>query len=109
MLSNKQEQQPFSEKVQGALIKGFFVIISSMLVFESVRNSLTWYLIQFWGGAGDMWQELWDRFLGITGKFASPSCYEYVFVGLVKSQNVLKDIKRFLKRSQNILKSLDMF
>ena len=80
MSSNKQEQQPLTEKVQGALIKGFFVIISSMLVFESVRNSLTWYLIQFWGGAGDVWQELWDKFLGITGKLANSSRSKHVIV-----------------------------
>ena len=98
MSSNKQEQQPLSEKVQGALFKGFFVIISSMLVFESVRNSLTWYLIQFWGGAGDVWQELWDRFLGITGKWTKSNRSDHVFVVVMRSQNVLKDLEKGSKQ-----------
>ena len=58
-----------SEKIKGAFIKGLFVIGSAMLIFESVRNSLTWYMIQFWGGAGDVWQQMWDNFLEIGGKF----------------------------------------
>ena len=62
-----------SEKIKGAFIKGLFVIGSAMLIFESVRNSLTWYMVQFWGGAGDVWQQMWDNFLQIVGKLRALS------------------------------------
>ena len=48
---------------KGAVVKSLFVLGSAMLIFESVRNSLTWYLARFWGGAGDVWQMLWESFL----------------------------------------------
>ena len=49
--------------IKGAAIKAFFVLGSATLIFESVRNSLTWYLASFWGGAGDVWQTMWESFL----------------------------------------------
>jgi len=49
--------------LKGAIVKSLFVLGSAMLIFESVRNSLTWYLARFWGGAGDVWQMLWEAFL----------------------------------------------
>ena len=49
--------------LKGAVIKAFFVLGSATLIFESVRNSLTWYLASFWGGAGDVWQTMWESFL----------------------------------------------
>ena len=63
-------KQDFSQvdRVKGAFFKAFFVLTSALLVFESVRNSLTWHLSQFWGGVGDVWQLLWDKLLAVTGK-----------------------------------------
>lgn len=55
------------DTLKGALIKSAFILGSAFLVFESARNSITWYLIRFWGGAGDVWQQLWDRVLAVTG------------------------------------------
>ncbi len=49
--------------LKGAAIKALFVLGSATLIFESVRNSLTWHLARFWGGAGDVWQTLWEQFL----------------------------------------------
>ena len=49
--------------LKGAVVKSLFVLGSATLIFESVRNSLTWYLARFWGGAGDVWQTLWESFL----------------------------------------------
>ena len=49
--------------LKGAMIKALFVLGSATLIFESVRNSLTWHLATFWGGAGDVWQTLWEQFL----------------------------------------------
>ena len=70
-MSSKQDQHLTTfEKFRGAFIKGLFVVGSAMLIFESVRNSLTWYLMFFWGGAGDIWQHLWDNFLKIAGKYS---------------------------------------
>ena len=57
------------DRVKGAFFKAFFVLTSALLVFESVRNSLTWHLSQFWGGVGDVWQLLWDKLLAVTGKY----------------------------------------
>ena len=83
------------------------VMNMSLLVFEVSKCSERYQKVskEVSKGSEKSHLVLRDRFLGITGKFASHNCYEYVFVGLVKSQNVLKDIKRFLKRSQNILES----
>lgn len=53
--------------LKGAALKALFVLGSATLIFESVRNSLTWYLASFWGGAGDVWQTLWESFLGVVG------------------------------------------
>jgi hypothetical protein len=49
--------------LKGAAIEALFVLGSATLIFESVRNSLTWHLARFWGGAGDVWQTLWEQFL----------------------------------------------
>ena len=54
--------------LKGAFFKATFVLGSAFLIFESARNSMTWYLSKFWGGAGDVWQELWEKVLSITGK-----------------------------------------
>ena len=56
------------ERLKGALFKAFFVLTSALLVFESVRNSLTWHVSRFWGGVGDVWQLLWDKLLAVTGE-----------------------------------------
>lgn len=40
---------------------------SATLILESVRNSLTWHLTRFWGGAGSVWQNLWEWLLSYTG------------------------------------------
>ena len=74
----QEKKLSLSEKIKGALIKGLFVIGSAMLIFESVRNSLTWYMAQLWGGAGDVWQQMWDNFLKIVGK-QYYSDYNYKF------------------------------
>ena len=57
------------DRVKGAFFKAFFVLTSALLVFESVRNSLTWHLSQFWGGVGDVWQLLWDKLLAVMGNY----------------------------------------
>jgi hypothetical protein len=57
------EVQGAAPTLKGAAIKTFFVLGSATLIFESVRNSLTWYLASFWGGAGDVWQTMWEAFL----------------------------------------------
>ncbi len=44
-----------------------FILGSCTLVFESARTSLTWVLTTFWGGAGDVWQSLWFKFLSVVG------------------------------------------
>ena len=54
--------------IKGAFFKAVFVLGSAFLIFESARNSLTWHLTKFWGGAGDVWQELWEKVLSVTGK-----------------------------------------
>lgn len=63
-------KQDFSQldRIKGAFFKTLFVLTSALLVFESVRNSLTWHLSQFWGGVGDVWQLLWDKLLAVTGE-----------------------------------------
>lgn len=66
---HKLEEFSILGHVKGALFKAAFVLGSAFLVFESARNSLTWYAIKFWGGAGDVWQKLWEKVLDITGIF----------------------------------------
>ena len=68
-VDTQQKEFSKSDRVKGAFFKAFFVLTSALLVFESVRNSLTWHLTRFWGGAGNVWQHLWDKLLGFTGKF----------------------------------------
>lgn len=67
--SRKQDDQGSSSSptLLGFALKSLFVLGSTTLVFESVRNSLTWHLARFWGGAGDVWQMLWEKFLGVVG------------------------------------------
>lgn len=61
------ESRSLVDTLKGALYKAFFVVGSAALILESVRNSLTWYLVKFWGGAGDVWQRLWEKLLEMTG------------------------------------------
>ncbi|ESN99625.1 hypothetical protein HELRODRAFT_185820 [Helobdella robusta] len=56
-----------------------FVIGTALVVFIAARNSVTWYLQQFWGASGSYWQSKWevihdffggnDMLLGFTGLF----------------------------------------
>ena len=66
-MSSEPDATLFST-LKGAFFKATFVLGSAFLIFESARNSMTWYLSKFWGGAGDVWQELWEKVLSITGK-----------------------------------------
>ena len=68
-ISGQQQKHDrnFSDLLKGAFFKAIFILISSFLVFESARNALTWYAGKFWGGAGDVWQQIWDVFLSFTG------------------------------------------
>jgi hypothetical protein len=54
--------------LKGAFFKAIFVLGSAFLVFESTRNSLTYHVGKLWGGVGDVWQELWEKVLSVTGK-----------------------------------------
>ena len=45
------ERRTLASTLRGAAIKTLFVVGSAGLVLDSVRNSLTWYLAKFWGGA----------------------------------------------------------
>merc|ERR1719228_936515 len=54
--------------VQGAAIKTLFIVGSAAIILISLRNSLTWHLSRLWGGAGDVWQLLWDKFLDTVGE-----------------------------------------
>ena len=87
-MSVDTQQKEFSktDRVKGAFFKAFFVLTSALLIFESVRNSLTWHLSRFWGGVGNVWQLLWDNLLGITGK----SCITLVYDQFVDFLNTRK-------------------
>ena len=72
-----QHQQEYSQQddktslfstLKGAFFKAIFVLGSAFLVFESTRNSLTYHVGKLWGGVGDVWQELWEKVLSVTGK-----------------------------------------
>ena len=54
----------WTARVQGALWKSAILLLTLGIIFESIHNTLTWYAAQFWGGAGDTWQEIWTFFLG---------------------------------------------
>ena len=64
---DKNETSLFST-LKGAFFKAIFVLGSAFLVFESTRNSLTYHVGKLWGGVGDVWQELWEKVLSVTGK-----------------------------------------
>ncbi len=61
------EDQSWQALLTGLFFKSIFVIGGLAIVFESARNSLTWYLAKFWGSAGDNWQHLWDNVLSVVG------------------------------------------
>ena len=61
--NNEDKERTLVDKFLGAIIKTLFVVGSSALVLDSVRNSLTWYLGKFWGDAGSAWQEIWTNIL----------------------------------------------
>jgi len=64
----EDKQRTLLDKFLGAIIKTLFVVGSSALILDSVRNSLTWYLGKFWGDAGSAWQEIWTNILALTGE-----------------------------------------
>ena len=62
----EDKERTLADKFLGAIIKTLFVVGSSALVLDSVRNSLTWYLGKFWGDAGSAWQEIWTNILALV-------------------------------------------
>ena len=73
------KERTLVDKVLGAIIKTLFVVGSSALVLDSVRNSLTWYLGKFWGDAGSAWQEIWTNILDLVIIFIQISIYQLAF------------------------------
>ena len=69
-VQHQQDEQKTSlfSTLKGAFFKAIFVLGSAFLVFESTRNSLTYHVGKLWGGVGDVWQELWEKVLSVTGK-----------------------------------------
>ena len=65
----EDKERTLLDKFLGAIIKTLFVVGSSALVLDSVRNSLTWYLGKFWGDAGSAWQEIWTNILALVITF----------------------------------------
>lgn len=60
----KSENNPgLGSRAKGALWKSLVLLGILGIIFESLRNSLTWYATKFWGGAGDTWQEMWNSVL----------------------------------------------
>ncbi len=57
-----------TKALKGALFKALFIFASAFLVFDSLRNSLTWYLGKFWSSSGDVWQQLWNKVLLVIGE-----------------------------------------
>ena len=67
--SQQDDKTSLFSTLKGAFFKAIFVLGSAFLVFESTRNSLTYHVGKLWGGVGDVWQELWEKVLSVTGKF----------------------------------------
>ena len=65
---NHDKKPTLFSTLKGAFFKAIFVLGSAFLVFESTRNSLTYHVGKLWGGVGDVWQELWEKVLSVTGK-----------------------------------------
>ena len=66
--SQQDDKTSLFSTLKGAFFKAIFVLGSAFLVFESTRNSLTYHVGKLWGGVGDVWQELWEKVLSVTGK-----------------------------------------
>lgn len=64
---NHDKKPTLFSTLKGAFFKAIFVLGSAFLVFESTRNSLTYHVGKLWGGVGDVWQELWEKVLSVTG------------------------------------------
>ncbi|XP_059485434.1 fatty acid hydroxylase domain-containing protein 2-like [Neocloeon triangulifer] len=47
-------------EVASSIKSAFVVIVSVVVVFAALRNSLTWHLQRFWGASGDFWQSNWE-------------------------------------------------
>ena len=76
----EDKERTLVDKFLGAIIKTLFVVGSSALVLDSVRNSLTWYLGKFWGDAGSAWQEIWTNILAWVITFLQILSNRLVFV-----------------------------
>lgn len=60
----KRKDDPPSEvksDLYGAIKKTVFIIGIGLLVFASLRNSLTWHCERFWGAQKNFYQNLWNR------------------------------------------------
>ena len=89
--------------LKGAFFKAIFVLGSAFLVFESTRNSLTYHVGKLWGGVGDVWQELWEKVLSVTGKTHSDLKLKSPF------GNCMRQSSDILRRPQNFAKSSPYF
>jgi len=67
-IERKEEESSLKSTVLGAAIKTIFIVGTAAIILISLRNSLTWHLSRFWGGVGDVWQLLWDKFLDTVGE-----------------------------------------
>ena len=56
-------KEPFGRRLRGAVLRSTILIGTVAVIFGSLQNTLTFYLRQFWGGAGDIWQTLWSGLL----------------------------------------------
>ena len=74
--NHDKNQTSLFSTLKGAFFKAIFVLGSAFLVFESTRNSLTYHVGKLWGGVGDVWQELWEKVLSVTGKQCSAQSSE---------------------------------
>lgn len=44
------------------------VLLPFLIVFEAVRNTITWHCQQFWGASANFWQTQWDKILDYVGE-----------------------------------------
>jgi len=65
--STSSSDLSWKSRVKGALWKSAGLLLTLGIIFESLRNTLTWYATKIWGGAGDTWQEMWTFFLEKVG------------------------------------------
>ena len=95
----KSENGPgLGSRAKGALWKSLVLLGILGIIFESLRNSLTWYATKFWGGAGDTWQEMWNSVLERVSKHQT-QCYSLKKVFLTPKnhdQHVITFVSHFV-------------